>query len=117
MKIKTGLLIGMIAWGLAGSGIQEAAANGQICPDGSTPTENNPCATIFVCPSGTLLCPNGTCATNIASCPTESNATTSTSGYTTMKRCYVDCRARGGKKCIKPRTGQFKCVGGKIPPR
>ena len=133
MKIKTGfslgLLIGMIAWGLAGSGIQEAAA---ICPDGSILCPNGACrdnimdcpATV-ACPSGMVLCPNGTCATNFASCPTESNATTSTgsspspstSGATAMKRCYEGCRARGGEKCIKTRTGQFKCVGGKFPPR
>ena len=137
VKVKTGfslgLLIGMIAWGFAGSGIQEAAADGQICPDGSILCSNGTCAdniidcpTSVVCPADKMLCPNGTtCADNFASCPTESNTTTSTgsspspstSGYTAMKRCYVGCRARGGKKCIKTRTGQLQCVGGKFPPR
>jgi len=134
MKVKTGfslgLLIGMIAWGFAGSGIQEAVA---ICPDGSILCPNGTCATniescptTVVCPSGKLLCPNGTtCADNFASCPMENNATTSTgsspspstSGATVMQRCHKGCKARGGEKCIKTRTGQFKCVGGKFPPR
>lgn len=126
MKIKTGfslgLLVGMIAWGLTGFGIQEAVA---ICPDGSIPTENNPCAIITVCPADKMLCSNGTCADNIVACPTENNPTTSTgfslssstSDVTAIKRCYKGCKARGGERCIKTHTGRFKCVGGKFSPR